>query len=71
MPLIWTFPEQPPRKKMRLAEPAAVFKYELLKPPYVGVTVDPVIRPFLSFFRFKASSLLKLRTISLRSAQAR
>jgi len=56
---------------MRLAEPAAVFKYELLKPPYVGVTVDPVIRPFLSFFRFKASSLLKLRTISLRSAQAR
>jgi len=37
---------------MRLAEPAAVFKYERLKPPYVGVTVNPVILPFFCFFRF-------------------
>ena len=50
MPLILTVPEQLSRKKMRLVEPAAVFKSELLKPPYVRVTVDPVSRPFLSFF---------------------
>ena len=37
---------------MRLVELAAVFKSERLKPPYVGVMVDPVIRPFFSFFRF-------------------
>jgi len=35
---------------MRLAEPAAVFKFERLKPPYDGVTADPAIRLFLSFF---------------------
>tara|TARA_B110000305_G_scaffold49418_1_gene53238 strand:+ start:192 stop:689 length:498 start_codon:yes stop_codon:yes gene_type:complete len=40
------------RKKMRLAEPATVFKSGRLKPPHVEVTVDPVIRPFLSFCRF-------------------
>ena len=38
MPLIWTTPENILRKKMRLTEPAAVFKSERLKPPYVGVT---------------------------------
>ena len=37
---------------MRLAEPAAVFKYERLKLPYVGVTADSVTRLFIVFFRF-------------------
>ena len=29
--------------------------YERLKPPYDGVTIDPVIRPFLSFFASMAT----------------
>jgi len=35
---------------MRLAEPATVFKFERLKPPYVGVTADSVKSPFFPFF---------------------
>jgi len=34
---------------MRLAEPAVVFKFERLIPPYDGVTADSVIRPFEFF----------------------
>ena len=53
MPLIWTVPEQPPsHNKMRLAETATVSNPECLKPPYVGVTADSVIRLFLPFFDF-------------------
>ena len=37
----------PSHKKMRLAEPATVSNFELLKPPYVGVPADSVIRPIL------------------------
>jgi len=37
---------------MRLAEPATVSNFELLKPPNVGVTVDSVICLFLPFFSF-------------------
>jgi len=49
-------PEQTPsHKKKRLAELAAVFKFERLKPPYFGVTVDPVIRPFFSIVCFARS----------------
>jgi len=54
-------------KKMRLTELAAVFKYERLKPAYVGVTVDPVIRLFLSFFCFASPRFARR---SLRSALA-
>ena len=39
-------------KKMRLSEPATVVNSERLKPPYVGVTADLVIRPFLPFLSF-------------------
>jgi len=56
-PLICTVPAFPPfppppppsHKKMRLSKPATtVSKFERLKPPYVGVTVDSVIRPLFS-----------------------
>ena len=40
----------PSHKKMRLAEPATVSNFELLKPPYVGVPADSAIRLFFSFF---------------------
>jgi len=47
MPLISTVYEQLfSRKNMRLAESATVSNFERLKPPYVGVTVDSVIRLF-------------------------
>jgi len=35
---------------MRLAKPATVSNFESLKPPYVGVTADLVVRLFLPFF---------------------
>jgi len=37
---------------MRLAEPAAVFKYGRLKPPYDEVKPDSVIRLFFPFLCF-------------------
>ena len=39
-------------KKMRLSEPATVVNSERLKPPYVGVKADLVIRLFLPFLSF-------------------
>jgi len=58
---------------MRLTEPAAVFKSELLKPQYVGVMVDPEKSPFfranhpihLAHFTRFARSSLKMRLASL------
>ena len=40
---------------MRLAEPATVSKFERLKPPYVGVTVDSSDFPFFAFFQLTHS----------------
>jgi len=45
---------------MRLAELATVSNFERLKPPYVGVTADPVIRLFLHFFCFHINVHLPL-----------
>ena len=39
---------------MRLAESATVSNYKLLKPQYVGVKADLVIRPFIPFFKYVA-----------------
>jgi len=36
---------------MRLAKPATVSDFERLKPPYIGVTADSVIRIFCPFFK--------------------
>ena len=45
----WTIPSQ---EKMRLAEPAAVLKFGLLKPFILWFTAYSVIRLFLPFFSF-------------------
>jgi len=45
----------PLHKKMCLAEPAAVSNFERLKPPYVGVTADSVLRLFLPFAFFETT----------------
>ena len=49
---------------MRLAEPATVFKYEHLKPPYVGVTGDFSDSAFFAFLWFHISAHMTLvRTV--------
>ena len=51
-------------QQMRLAEPATVSKFECLKPPYVGVTVDSVICLFLSFHIGVLNNLLAQKDAS-------
>ena len=49
--VLWAVPQQMAlHKKMRLAKSVTVSNFELLKPPYVGVAADSVIRPFFEFF---------------------